>query len=50
MFIFTGRNGPLGCVRVGIVDGNLKVNPTVQEMKNNSLDLIYAGTSKRPLM
>jgi polyribonucleotide nucleotidyltransferase len=43
-------NGPVGCVRVGLVDGKLKVNPTVTEMQKSSLDLLYAGTATRALM
>lgn len=43
-------SGPVGCVRVGIVDGKLKVNPTVPEMQNSSLDLLYAGTAHRAVM
>lgn len=42
--------GPVGCVRVGIVDGALKVNPTVSEMQNSTLDLLYAGTATRAVM
>ena len=43
-------NGPLGCVRIGLVGGMLKVNPTLAELEQSQLDLVYAGTSKRPLM
>ena len=43
-------NGPIGCVRVGIIDGQLKLNPSVAEMENNTLDFVYAGSSSRPLM
>jgi polyribonucleotide nucleotidyltransferase len=43
-------NGPVGCVRVGIVDNKLKVNPTVEEMEASPLDLLYAGTSSRAVM
>eukprot|EP01041_Mallomonas_annulata_P008894 gene8894-18411_t len=42
--------GPVGCVRIGIVDDKLKLNPTVTEMENSALDLLYAGTADRPLM
>lgn len=43
-------NGPIGCVRVGYVDGQLKVNPTVPEMESSPLDLLYAGTMNRAVM
>ena len=43
-------NGPIGCVRVGKIDGEFKVNPTVEEMKLSSLDLVYAGTAEKPVM
>ena len=42
--------GPVGCVRVGIVDHKLKVNPTVAEMEVSPLDLLYAGTTSRAVM
>ncbi len=37
--------GPVGAVRVGRIDGNLAVNPTLREMEDDSdLDLIVVGT------
>jgi polyribonucleotide nucleotidyltransferase len=36
--------GPIGAVRMGIVDGNLVVNPTLQELEDTDLDLIVVGT------
>ncbi|XP_041646288.1 polyribonucleotide nucleotidyltransferase 1, mitochondrial [Cheilinus undulatus] len=36
-------NGPIGAVRVGMVDGELVVNPTRAEMQSSSLNLIVAG-------
>ena len=36
--------GPIGAVRMGIVDGNLVVNPTLQETEESELDLIVVGT------
>src|SRR5438045_7054675 len=36
--------GPIGCVRVGTVDGELTLNPTIQQMEESTLDLIGAGT------
>ncbi len=36
--------GPVGAVRVGIIDGQLAVNPTLQESEESELDLIVVGT------
>jgi polyribonucleotide nucleotidyltransferase len=39
--------GPVGAVRIGHVDGQLVVNPTLQEIEESStLDLIVVGTSE----
>ena len=37
--------GPVGCVRVGMLDGQLIVNPTLQQMAESELDLVVAGTA-----
>ncbi|MFY9657269.1 MAG: polyribonucleotide nucleotidyltransferase, partial [Methylocystis sp.] len=42
--------GPIGGARVGLINGALKVNPTIEEMKTSSLDLIVAGTADAVLM
>uniref|UniRef100_A0A673B8Q0 polyribonucleotide nucleotidyltransferase n=1 Tax=Sphaeramia orbicularis TaxID=375764 RepID=A0A673B8Q0_9TELE len=36
-------NGPIGAVRVGMVDGELLINPTRAEMSSSTLNLIVAG-------
>uniref|UniRef100_A0A8C6KLJ0 polyribonucleotide nucleotidyltransferase n=1 Tax=Nothobranchius furzeri TaxID=105023 RepID=A0A8C6KLJ0_NOTFU len=36
-------NGPIGAVRVGMVNGELLVNPTRTEMASSSLNMIVAG-------
>lgn len=36
--------GPLGAVRVGIVSGNIVINPTAEERQQSDLDLLLAGT------
>ena len=36
--------GPIGAVRMGIIDGALVVNPTLQEIEESDLDLIVVGT------
>jgi polyribonucleotide nucleotidyltransferase len=42
--------GPIGAVRVGLVDGEFIVNPTNDEMKKSSLELIYAGLADKVIM
>lgn len=42
--------GPIGAVRVGLVDGELVLNPTIPEMENSQLDLRMAGTSEAIIM
>ncbi|WP_395696735.1 polyribonucleotide nucleotidyltransferase [Methylocella sp.] len=42
--------GPIGGARVGYVGGALKVNPTIDELKESALDLVVAGTGEAVLM
>ncbi len=42
--------GPVGAARVGYVDGQLVLNPTIEEMKKSTLDLVVAGTREGVLM
>src|SRR5208282_2022954 len=42
--------GPIGAARVGVINGEIRVNPTVEEMKDSSLDLVVAGTADAVLM
>src|SRR4051794_6182459 len=42
--------GPVGAARVGHIGGKLKLNPTIDEMKESSLDLVVAGTADAVLM
>jgi polyribonucleotide nucleotidyltransferase len=42
--------GPVGCVRVALIDGELQVDPSLQDMPRATLDLVYAGTKDRVLM
>ena len=37
-------DGPVGAVRVGLIDGELRVNPSMPEMLESDLDLIVCGT------
>ncbi|MBC7248544.1 MAG: polyribonucleotide nucleotidyltransferase [Actinobacteria bacterium] len=36
-------NGPVGAVRVGMLQGGFAINPTIQEMEESQLDLVVAG-------
>ena len=42
--------GPVGCVRVGTVNGELTLNPTIQQMEESELDLVVAGTRDSIMM
>ena len=42
--------GPIGGVRVGHIDGELVLNPMLDEMENSDLDLVVAGTHDAVLM
>src|SRR5438552_1851914 len=42
--------GPIGCVRVGTVDGELTLNPTIQQLDESELDLVVAGTRDSIMM
>ncbi|MER1969024.1 polyribonucleotide nucleotidyltransferase [Castellaniella sp. GW247-6E4] len=44
-------NGPVGAARVGYIDGQYVLNPTVSQLKGESeLDLVVAGTEAAVLM
>ena len=36
--------GPVGAVRIGMLDDDFVINPTLQEMEESTLDLVVAGT------
>ncbi len=42
--------GPIGAAKVGYIDGQYVLNPTVEELKNSELELTVAGTSEGVLM
>jgi polyribonucleotide nucleotidyltransferase len=42
--------GPVGAVRVGLVDGRLVANPTTAQQEVSTLDLVIAGTEDAVLM
>jgi polyribonucleotide nucleotidyltransferase len=43
-------NGPIGCVRVGRIDGEFVTNPTFEQRYDSDLDLIYVGSETEMLM
>ncbi|KKQ40542.1 MAG: Polyribonucleotide nucleotidyltransferase [Candidatus Moranbacteria bacterium GW2011_GWF2_37_7] len=40
-------NGPVGAVRIGLIDNQLVVNPTFEQRKNSTLDLVVSGTKDK---
>lgn len=42
--------GPIGAARVGVVDGEIVVLPTAEELERSALDLVVAGTREGVLM
>ncbi len=42
--------GPLGAAKIGLIDNEFVLNPTIEQIKSSSLDLVVAGTSKGVLM
>jgi polyribonucleotide nucleotidyltransferase len=43
-------HGPVGAVRVGLIGGNLVLNPTLTELAKSDLNLAVAGTEKAVTM
>ena len=43
-------DGPVGAARVGFINGEYVLNPTMSELKNSAMDLIVAGTEAAVLM
>jgi polyribonucleotide nucleotidyltransferase len=41
---------PIACVRVGLLDGKLVVNPTVAEQKTSLLNIVIAGSAEAIVM
>ena len=42
--------GPIGGARVGFINGEYVLNPTIEQMEETSLDLVVAGTQDAVLM
>jgi polyribonucleotide nucleotidyltransferase len=43
-------NNPIACVRVGMLEGKLVVNPTIAEQKTSQMNLILAGSADAIVM
>jgi len=43
-------NGPVGCVRIGEINGEFVVNPTNEQQFESNLDLVYVGNEKEMMM
>ena len=42
--------GPIAAARVGLIDGDYVLNPTIQELDDSELDLVIAGTQDAVMM
>ena len=42
--------GPIGAVRVGMIDNKFVINPTFKELETSTLDLVVAGTRTNVIM
>ncbi|MEH6809448.1 MAG: polyribonucleotide nucleotidyltransferase [Hyphomonas oceanitis] len=42
--------GPIGAARVGYIDGEYVINPTIAELEDSDLDLVVAGTADAVMM
>ena len=42
--------GPIGCVRIGRIDGQWIINPTHEQKEKSDIDLLYAGLRGKFLM
>ncbi|AKM82319.1 TPA: polyribonucleotide nucleotidyltransferase [Candidatus Berkelbacteria bacterium] len=42
--------GPVAASRVGLIDGEFVLNPTVKQLENSKLDLVVAGNKEKVLM
>ncbi len=38
-------NGPVGAVKIGLVDGQFIINPTVKQLAESKMDMVVAGTA-----
>ena len=45
-----GWLGPIGCVRVGLINGELILNPNLNDLEKSDLDLLYSATQDKIVM
>jgi polyribonucleotide nucleotidyltransferase len=50
MFSRAPFSGPVGAVRIGQIDGQLKLNPTDSQLEKSDLELTLAGTKDKVMM
>uniref|UniRef100_A0A670YR40 polyribonucleotide nucleotidyltransferase n=1 Tax=Pseudonaja textilis TaxID=8673 RepID=A0A670YR40_PSETE len=43
-------NGPIGAVRVGMIDGEVVINPTRKEMSSSTLNLVVSGAPRNHIV
>jgi polyribonucleotide nucleotidyltransferase len=43
-------DGPVGAVRVGMFDGEIVINPSLQDLDDSELDMVVAGTADAIMM
>lgn len=43
-------DGPVGAVRVGMFDGEIVINPSLQDLNESQLDMVVAGTADAIMM
>ena len=43
-------NGPIGCMEVGYVDGQIVMNPTQEQRHNSQMDVTVAATAEKVVM
>ncbi|MCC7024360.1 MAG: polyribonucleotide nucleotidyltransferase, partial [Thermomicrobiales bacterium] len=43
-------DGPVGAVRIGYIDGQIVINPTISTLEESALDMVVAGTSDAIMM
>ena len=42
--------GPIGAVRIGLINGELAVNPSIDDMDDSEMDIVMAGTKDSIIM
>src|SRR5215216_5871747 len=50
MLSYTPWEGPVGAVRLGLIDGQIVVNPTSDQVEGSDLDMVVAGTEDAIMM